>query len=66
MLLQGLLQVLQHFEHYSNIPQIKDMSSQLKQIQVQVLTFMHCRAVSVRLGGTRTFLRGHFCVVPDL
>jgi hypothetical protein len=35
MLMQGLLQVLQHFEHYSNIPQIKDMSSQLKQIQVK-------------------------------
>jgi hypothetical protein len=38
MLLQGLLQVLQHFEHYANIPQIKDMSTQLKQIQVTVLT----------------------------
>jgi hypothetical protein len=39
MLLQGLLQVLQHFEHYANIPQIKDMSTQLKQIQVSSVNF---------------------------
>jgi hypothetical protein len=39
MLLQGLLQVLQHFEHYANIPQIKDMSTQLKQIQVSSVNY---------------------------
>ena len=34
MLLQGLLEVLAHFKEYSNIPQIKELSSQGKKIRL--------------------------------
>ena len=33
MLLQGLLEVLAHFKDYSDIPQIKELSSQGKKIR---------------------------------
>jgi hypothetical protein len=36
MPLQGVQQVMAHFQHFTDIPQIKDMAEQVKQIHVEL------------------------------